>query len=135
MVFNCYQANAFFSAVPENSENESDALLHFTAEFSTRYVLSIVLRGLCFSMMWKILAFFFTGQSPLCVCCRYGECNPVFFIGTLEAASQEAFYGKARDVSNNTGACLGSMIYRTCMILYDRFQWLFIFYMLGRFLK
>uniref|UniRef100_A0A8C7ID32 Fas (TNFRSF6) associated factor 1 n=1 Tax=Oncorhynchus kisutch TaxID=8019 RepID=A0A8C7ID32_ONCKI len=28
---------------------------------------------------------------------RYGECHPVFFIGTLEAASQEAFYGKARD--------------------------------------
>uniref|UniRef100_A0A8C7QML3 Fas (TNFRSF6) associated factor 1 n=1 Tax=Oncorhynchus mykiss TaxID=8022 RepID=A0A8C7QML3_ONCMY len=49
--------------MPENSENESDALLHFTAEFST----------------------------------RYGECHPVFFIGTLEAASQEAFYGKARD--------------------------------------
>uniref|UniRef100_A0A673ZAX4 Fas (TNFRSF6) associated factor 1 n=1 Tax=Salmo trutta TaxID=8032 RepID=A0A673ZAX4_SALTR len=28
---------------------------------------------------------------------KYGECHPVFFIGTLEAASQEAFYGKARD--------------------------------------
>lgn len=25
-------------AVPENSENEGDALLHFTAEFSTRSV-------------------------------------------------------------------------------------------------
>lgn len=49
--------------MPENSENEGDALLHFTAEFST----------------------------------RYGECHPVFYIGTLEAASQEAFYGKARD--------------------------------------
>lgn len=49
--------------MPENSENEGDALLHFTAEFSR----------------------------------RYGDCHPVFFIGTLEAASQEAFYGKARD--------------------------------------
>ncbi|XP_012677293.1 FAS-associated factor 1 [Clupea harengus] len=49
--------------MPDNSENEGDALLHFTAEFST----------------------------------RYGDCHPVFFIGTLEAASQEAFYGKARD--------------------------------------
>ncbi|XP_076009329.1 FAS-associated factor 1 [Genypterus blacodes] len=49
--------------MPENSENESDALLHFTAEFSS----------------------------------RYGEVHPMFFIGTLEAASQEAFYGKARD--------------------------------------
>uniref|UniRef100_A0A8C9SZB2 Fas (TNFRSF6) associated factor 1 n=1 Tax=Scleropages formosus TaxID=113540 RepID=A0A8C9SZB2_SCLFO len=28
---------------------------------------------------------------------RYGDCHPVFFIGSLEAASQEAFYGKARD--------------------------------------
>ncbi|KAG9350866.1 hypothetical protein JZ751_024755 [Albula glossodonta] len=49
--------------MPENTENEGDALLHFTAEFST----------------------------------RYGDCHPVFFIGSLEAASQEAFYGKARD--------------------------------------
>ncbi|XP_056115558.1 FAS-associated factor 1 isoform X2 [Rhinichthys klamathensis goyatoka] len=49
--------------MPENSENEGDALLHFTAEFSR----------------------------------RYGDCHPVFYIGTLEAASQEAFYGKARD--------------------------------------
>ncbi|XP_063057754.1 FAS-associated factor 1 isoform X2 [Engraulis encrasicolus] len=49
--------------MPDNSENEGDALLHFTAEFSK----------------------------------RYGECHPVFFIGSLEAASQEAFYGKARD--------------------------------------
>ncbi|XP_071005531.1 FAS-associated factor 1-like isoform X2 [Oncorhynchus clarkii lewisi] len=49
--------------MPENTENEVDALMHFTAEFTT----------------------------------RYGECHPVFFIGTLEAASQEAFYGKARD--------------------------------------
>lgn len=30
---------------------------------------------------------------------RYGEAHPMFFIGSLEAASQEAFYGKARDVS------------------------------------
>lgn len=30
---------------------------------------------------------------------RYGENHPMFYIGTLEAASQEAFYGKARDVS------------------------------------
>lgn len=30
---------------------------------------------------------------------RYGDCHPVFFIGSLEAAFQEAFYGKARDVS------------------------------------
>uniref|UniRef100_A0A8C2ZF85 Fas (TNFRSF6) associated factor 1 n=1 Tax=Cyclopterus lumpus TaxID=8103 RepID=A0A8C2ZF85_CYCLU len=28
---------------------------------------------------------------------RYGETHPMFFIGSLEAASQEAFYGKARD--------------------------------------
>ncbi|XP_062251701.1 FAS-associated factor 1 [Platichthys flesus] len=49
--------------MPENSENEADALLHFTAEFSS----------------------------------RYGETHPMFFIGSLEAASQEAFYGKARD--------------------------------------
>ncbi|KAK5931288.1 hypothetical protein CgunFtcFv8_027449 [Champsocephalus gunnari] len=49
--------------MPENSENEADALLHFSAEFSS----------------------------------RYGETHPMFFIGTLEAASQEAFYGKARD--------------------------------------
>lgn len=49
--------------MPENSENEADALLHFTAEFSS----------------------------------RYGENHPMFYIGSLEAASQEAFYGKARD--------------------------------------
>ncbi|XP_013884225.1 FAS-associated factor 1 [Austrofundulus limnaeus] len=49
--------------MPENSENEADALLHFTAEFSS----------------------------------RYGETHPMYFIGSLEAASQEAFYGKARD--------------------------------------
>lgn len=34
-----------------------------------------------------------------CVSFRYGETHPMFFIGSLEAASQEAFYGKARDVS------------------------------------
>uniref|UniRef100_A0A7N8YN09 Fas (TNFRSF6) associated factor 1 n=1 Tax=Mastacembelus armatus TaxID=205130 RepID=A0A7N8YN09_9TELE len=28
---------------------------------------------------------------------KYGETHPMFFIGSLEAASQEAFYGKARD--------------------------------------
>ncbi|KAA8589646.1 hypothetical protein FQN60_013011 [Etheostoma spectabile] len=50
--------------MPENSENEADALLHFTAEFSS----------------------------------RYGETHPMFFIGSLEAASQEAFHGKARDI-------------------------------------
>ncbi|KAF1385719.1 hypothetical protein EPR50_G00098660 [Perca flavescens] len=49
--------------MPENSENEADALLHFTAEFSS----------------------------------RYGDTHPMFFIGSLEAASQEAFHGKARD--------------------------------------
>ncbi|XP_030064048.1 FAS-associated factor 1 isoform X2 [Microcaecilia unicolor] len=49
--------------MPENAENEGDALLQFTAEFSS----------------------------------RYGDCHPVFFIGSLEAAFQEAFYGKARD--------------------------------------
>uniref|UniRef100_H3DDG4 Fas (TNFRSF6) associated factor 1 n=1 Tax=Tetraodon nigroviridis TaxID=99883 RepID=H3DDG4_TETNG len=49
--------------MPENSDNEADALLHYTAEFSS----------------------------------RYGENHPMFYIGTLEAASQEAFYGKARD--------------------------------------
>ncbi|OCT82730.1 hypothetical protein XELAEV_18025263mg [Xenopus laevis] len=49
--------------MPENAENEADALLQFTAEFSS----------------------------------RYGDCHPVFFIGSLEASFQEAFYGKARD--------------------------------------
>uniref|UniRef100_H2ZS07 Fas associated factor 1 n=1 Tax=Latimeria chalumnae TaxID=7897 RepID=H2ZS07_LATCH len=49
--------------MPDNAENEGDALLQFTAEFSS----------------------------------RYGDCHPVFFIGSLEAAFQEAFYGKARD--------------------------------------
>ncbi|XP_012733337.2 FAS-associated factor 1 [Fundulus heteroclitus] len=49
--------------MPENSENEADALLYFTAEFSS----------------------------------RYGETHPMFYVGSLEAASQEAFYGKARD--------------------------------------
>ncbi|XP_034035603.1 FAS-associated factor 1 isoform X2 [Thalassophryne amazonica] len=49
--------------MPENSEHEADALLHFTAEFSS----------------------------------RYGDTHPMFFVGSLEAASQEAFYGKARD--------------------------------------
>ncbi|XP_059740638.1 FAS-associated factor 1 isoform X3 [Bos javanicus] len=49
--------------MPENAENEGDALLQFTAEFSS----------------------------------RYGDCHPVFFIGSLEAAFQEAFYVKARD--------------------------------------
>nr|XP_051713742.1 FAS-associated factor 1 isoform X4 [Oryctolagus cuniculus] len=49
--------------VPENAENEGDALLQFTAEFSS----------------------------------RYGDCHPVFFIGSLEAAFQEAFFVKARD--------------------------------------
>lgn len=34
-----------------------------------------------------------------CVSFRYGETHPMFFIGSLEAASQEAFHGKARDVS------------------------------------
>ncbi|XP_033722866.1 FAS-associated factor 1 isoform X7 [Tursiops truncatus] len=49
--------------MPENAENEGDALLQFTAEFSS----------------------------------RYGDCHPVFFIGSLEATFQEAFYVKARD--------------------------------------
>ncbi|KAI1883175.1 hypothetical protein AGOR_G00242510 [Albula goreensis] len=49
--------------MPDNTENEGDALLHFTAEFTS----------------------------------RYGEDHPVFFIGSLEAAIQEAFYGRARD--------------------------------------
>ncbi|XP_038616151.1 FAS-associated factor 1 [Tachyglossus aculeatus] len=49
--------------MPENADNEGDALLQFTAEFSS----------------------------------RYGDCHPVYFIGSLEAAFQEAFYGKARD--------------------------------------
>ncbi|XP_078264682.1 FAS-associated factor 1 [Rhinoraja longicauda] len=49
--------------MPDDAENEGDALLQFTAEFSS----------------------------------RYGDCHPVFFIGSLEAAFQEAFYGKARD--------------------------------------
>ncbi|XP_078527431.1 FAS-associated factor 1 isoform X2 [Lissotriton helveticus] len=49
--------------MPDNAEDEGDALLQFTAEFSS----------------------------------RYGECHPVFFIGTLDAALQEAFFGRARD--------------------------------------
>uniref|UniRef100_F6TGH5 FAS-associated factor 1 n=1 Tax=Equus caballus TaxID=9796 RepID=F6TGH5_HORSE len=49
--------------MPENAENEEEALLQFAAEFSS----------------------------------RYGDCHPVFFIGSLEAAFQEAFYVKARD--------------------------------------
>lgn len=49
--------------MPENSQNDTDALVHFTDEFSS----------------------------------RYGETHPMFFIGSLDAASQEAFYGKARD--------------------------------------
>ncbi|KAE8610155.1 hypothetical protein XENTR_v10012031 [Xenopus tropicalis] len=49
--------------MPENAENEADALLQFTGEFSS----------------------------------RYGDCHPVFFIGSLEGSFQEAFYGKARD--------------------------------------
>ncbi|KAJ1139215.1 hypothetical protein NDU88_005590 [Pleurodeles waltl] len=49
--------------MPDNAEDEGDALLQFTTEFSS----------------------------------RYGECHPVFFIGTLEAALQEAFFGRARD--------------------------------------
>lgn len=49
--------------MPDDAEHEGDALLQFTAEFSS----------------------------------RYGDCHPVFFIGSLEAAFQEAFYGKARD--------------------------------------
>uniref|UniRef100_UPI00398F0199 FAS-associated factor 1 isoform X3 n=1 Tax=Pristiophorus japonicus TaxID=55135 RepID=UPI00398F0199 len=53
----------YTSKVPDDAENEGDALLQFTAEFSS----------------------------------RYGDCHPVFFIGSLEAAFQEAFYGKARD--------------------------------------
>nr|XP_045755052.1 FAS-associated factor 1 [Mirounga angustirostris] len=52
--------------MPENAENEGDALLQFTAEFSS----------------------------------RYGDCHPVFFIGSLEAAFQEAFYVKARDIED-----------------------------------
>ncbi|KAJ8367154.1 hypothetical protein AAFF_G00330520 [Aldrovandia affinis] len=49
--------------IPDRAENEGDALLHFTAEFTS----------------------------------RYGEEHPVFFVGSLEAAFQEAFYGRARD--------------------------------------
>lgn len=40
-------------------------------------------------------------EQCLCIFCvsyRYGENHPMFYIGCLEAASQEAFYGKARDV-------------------------------------
>uniref|UniRef100_A0A8C2QTY5 UBX domain-containing protein n=1 Tax=Capra hircus TaxID=9925 RepID=A0A8C2QTY5_CAPHI len=39
-------------------------------------------------------------KSPMSECnfsYRYGDCHPVFFIGSLEAAFQEAFYVKARD--------------------------------------
>ncbi|KAG7456801.1 hypothetical protein MATL_G00239710 [Megalops atlanticus] len=49
--------------MPDNAEDEAEALMQFTNEFTT----------------------------------RYGECHPVFFIGSLEAAFQEAFYGRARD--------------------------------------
>ena len=42
---------------------------------------------------------FFASCVCVCVCLRrYGEVHPMFFIGSLEAASQEAFYGKAREV-------------------------------------
>lgn len=44
-----------------------------------------------FSVSFQINCIFFSN--------RYGDCHPVFFIGSLEAAFQEAFYGKARDVS------------------------------------
>ncbi|MGH0137278.1 UNVERIFIED_CONTAM: hypothetical protein FKN15_069602 [Acipenser sinensis] len=63
--------------MPENAENEGDALLHFTAEFSS----------------------------------RYGECHPVFFIGSLEAAFQETFYGKARDCYNDLNHFKLSVVY------------------------
>ncbi|XP_061414184.1 FAS-associated factor 1 [Lethenteron reissneri] len=49
--------------MPQNSENEAEALMQFTTEFSS----------------------------------RYGECHPVFFIGGLEAALQEAFYSRPQD--------------------------------------
>ena len=49
----------------------------------------------------------------LCVF-RYGETHPMFFIGSLEAASQEAFYGKARDVSKLMGLMDKSNLQRDC---------------------
>ncbi|KAJ8357707.1 hypothetical protein SKAU_G00205010 [Synaphobranchus kaupii] len=49
--------------MPDNAKNKGDSLLHFTAEFSS----------------------------------RYGEVHPLFFIGSLEEAFQEAFYGRARE--------------------------------------
>ncbi|XP_023674860.1 FAS-associated factor 1-like isoform X2 [Paramormyrops kingsleyae] len=49
--------------IPDDAENEDEALLHFTSEFKS----------------------------------RYGDLHPVFFIGSLESALQDAFYGKARD--------------------------------------
>uniref|UniRef100_A0A671W0Y2 Fas (TNFRSF6) associated factor 1 n=1 Tax=Sparus aurata TaxID=8175 RepID=A0A671W0Y2_SPAAU len=55
--------NSLYVLTPDIAPTATDALLHFTAEFSS----------------------------------RYGETHPMFYIGSLEAASQEAFYGKARD--------------------------------------
>uniref|UniRef100_A0A8C4Q750 Fas (TNFRSF6) associated factor 1 n=1 Tax=Eptatretus burgeri TaxID=7764 RepID=A0A8C4Q750_EPTBU len=53
----------FRPMMPVDVENEVDALMHFMAEFSS----------------------------------RYGEQHPVFFIGSLEDACQEAFYCPAQD--------------------------------------
>uniref|UniRef100_UPI00358E441F FAS-associated factor 1 n=1 Tax=Myxine glutinosa TaxID=7769 RepID=UPI00358E441F len=53
----------FRPMMPDGVENEVDALMHFMAEFSS----------------------------------RYGEQHPVFFIGSLEDACQEAFYCPAQD--------------------------------------
>lgn len=87
--------------MPENSENETDALIHFTSEFSSRWaVVMLILKWLW--NLTKLDSNNVLNKSRVCVCasCRYGETHPMFFIGSLEAASQEAFHGKARDVSN-----------------------------------
>lgn len=116
--------------MPENSENETDALIHFTSEFSSRW--AVVMLNL--KWLWnltKLDSNNVLNKSRVCVCvyasCRYGETHPMFFIGSLEAASQEAFHGKARDVSNlldyfGSHRKIFNILWKTCVFL-----WSFIF--------
>lgn len=53
---------------------------------------------------WQTKPTLLSSVDVNCVSCRYGETHPMFYIGSLEAASQEAFYGKARDVSKRSGS-------------------------------
>lgn len=114
--------------MPENSENETDALIHFTSEFSSRW--AVVMLNL--KWLWnltKLDSNNVLNKSRVCVyaSCRYGETHPMFFIGSLEAASQEAFHGKARDVSNlldyfGSHRNIFNILWKTCVFL-----WSFIF--------